>query len=516
MDHIGKVLELAALQHPARLALKTTDGLQRSYAELDERTSRLGNALINLGLVQGDRVAAWSSTCPQYLELYLAAAKAGLVLVPINSMFTEHEAQYQLEDSGAVVMFYSPEKHDQAPKLAHRAELRHSISFGNWHDLDSEYEQLLSTGTAAQLPALDENALYVLSYTSGTTGRPKGAMVTHRTMKNTMRVNAHSYRTPQGSTLLYHANMSFVATVLALLLGHIYVRGTIVMLTPVAGPESVVEAIAQEKANFTFIPSPWIEPMIALATARPENWHNVRSVVHSASKAPADQLERWRDAIGHRYLEGWGMTEGSGSLFTATSADDATLASDAKDFYASVGRPALDVVVRVVDEQGFDVPHDGESIGELVVSSPTLVVGYWNNDEATQKSFRDGWFFSGDLGAIDDAGYIYIAERRTDLIISGGMNIYPSELENCIGTLDGVTEVSVVGMPHERWGETPVAFIVTAQGATVTEEQVLQHCATYLARYKRPSEVRFIDELPRNASQKVLRRVLRESAQLTN
>jgi fatty-acyl-CoA synthase len=513
VDQIGRVLQLAALQQPERPALKTTDGLCRTYAQLDDRTSRLANALVGMGFRQGERVAAWSSTCPQYLELYLAVAKAGLVLVPVNAMFTEHEAAYQLEDSGAVAMFCSTEKDADARELGQRTKLRRVISFGDWHDSDSEYERLLRTGAATSLPDPDEDALYVLSYTSGTTGRPKGAMVTHRTMKNTMRVNAHSYRTPQGSVLLYHANMSFVATVLALLLGHIFVRGTIVMLTPVAGPESVIAAIGREKANFTFIPSPWIGPMTDLVARHPENWRHMRSVVHSASKAPAEQLKRWRDAIGHCYLEGWGMTEGSGSLFTVTSADDATTGSDAKDFYASVGRPALDVVVRVIDEDGNELPHDGESVGELVVSSPTLVVGYWNNAEATRKSFRDGWFYSGDLGAIDAGGYVYIAERRTDLIISGGMNIYPSELENCIGALDGVAEVSVVGLPHERWGETPVAFVVTAGGAIVTEEQILRHCATYLARYKHPSEVRFLDALPRNASQKVLRRVLRENVE---
>lgn len=514
MDQIGKVLQLAALQHPGRSALKTTDGLCRTYAELDERTSQLANALVAAGFEQGDRIASWSSTCPQYLELYLAAAKAGLVLVPVNAMFTEHEAAYQLEDSGAVAMFYSAEKRAEAIMLGERMGLQRVIGFGDWRDTASEYEVLLSAGSPEQLPHPDEDTLFVLSYTSGTTGRPKGAMVTHRSIKNTMRANAHSYRTPQGSVLLYHANMSFVATVLALLLGHIFVRGTIVMLTSVAGPESVIDAIGSENANFTFIPSPWIEPMIDLVKKHPESWQQMRSAVHSASKAPAEQLERWRDAVGPCYLEGWGMTEGSGSLFTATDADDAINGSRAKNLYASVGRPALDVVVRVVDEKGTELPHDGETIGELLVYSPTLAVGYWNNKEATDRSFKDGWFHTGDLGAIDDGGYIYIAERRTDLIISGGMNIYPSELENCISMLEDVAEVSVVGVSHARWGETPVAFVVAVENSSLTEHQILNHCDTYLARFKRPSEVQFLDALPRNASQKVLRRVLRERVQL--
>lgn len=515
MDQIGKVLQLAALQHPGRYALKTTDGLCRTYAELDDRTSQLANALVDAGFQKGDRIAAWSSTCPQYLELYFAVAKAGLVLVPVNSLFTKHEAIYQLEDSGAIAVFYSADKREDALKVGGGLGLQRLVNFGDWHDRASEYERLLSKGSPKCLPQPDEDALFVLSYTSGTTGHPKGAMVTHRSMKNTMRTLAHSYRTPQGSIVLYHANMSFVATVLALLLGHIFVRGTIVMLTPVTGPESVMEAIRREKANFTFIPSPWIEPMIELVNKNPEGWQQMRSVVHSASKAPAEQMKRWGEAVGHRFLEGWGMTEGSGSLFTVTDADDVAVGSQARDFYASVGRAALDVAVRVVDEDDNDVPHDGKTIGELVVCTPALAVGYWNNEEATRKSFKNGWFYTGDLGAIDDAGYIYIAERRTDLIISGGMNIYPSELEHCIAVLGDVAEISVVGVPHERWGETPVAFIVAREGSSLTKEQVLEHCEEHLARYKRPSEVRFLDALPRNASQKVLRRVLRDAVQLT-
>lgn len=510
MDQIGRIVVNAALQHPDRVALKTRDGLSRTYAEFDERTTRLANALLDLGLQPGDRVAAWLGTCPQYLELYLAIAKAGLVLVPVNVLFTEHEAAFQVEDSGATALFHAQDKSEAAGSLAERFGIGLLFPIGHWSEPDSAFERLVASGGAELPPEPDENALYILSYTSGTTGRPKGAMVTHRSLKNTARNHAHSYRTPQGSVCIYHANMSFVATVLGLLIGHLFVRGTIVMVTPVDGPEAVMDAIGEEQGTFTFIPSPWIQPMTELAARHPEKWEQVRSFVHSASKAQPAQLRRWADVVGHRFLEGWGMTEGSGSLFTVTDVDDVVKGSRAKDFFASTGRPCIDVVVRVVDEDGNELPHDGESIGELVVSSPALVVGYWNNEEATAKSFRDGWFRTGDLGAIDEDGYVYVTERRVDLIVSGGMNIYPSEVEYCIAEMEQVAEVAVVGVPHERWGETPAAFVVPVAGAQLTEQDVIDHCATYLARYKRPSHIRFLDALPRNASQKVLRRVLRE------
>ncbi|GAA1541991.1 acyl-CoA synthetase (AMP-forming)/AMP-acid ligase II [Microbacterium ginsengiterrae] len=510
MDQIGRVLVAGAQQHPERVLLKTTDGLTRTYAEFDERTTRLANSLLGAGFSPGDRIAAWSGTRPQYLELYFAVAKAGLVLVPVNSLFTEHEASFQLGDSGAVALFYEADKADKARSLADEHGLRLLPEFGDWHAADSEYETFLAGGSVVLPPEPDENALFVISYTSGTTGRPKGAMVTHRSLKNTARNHAHSYRTPLGSVCLYYSNMSFVATVLGLLISHVFVRGTIVMMIDVDGPESVMEAIGREKITFTFVPTPWIPAMTELARQHPDKWQQVRTFVHSTSKAPPAQMRRWAEVVGHRYLEGWGMTEGSGSLFTVTDVDSVLKGADADDFYASAGRAAIDCGVRIVDENGEDLPHDGVSVGELVVYSPALVVGYWNRDEITAQSFRDGWFYSGDLGAMDAQGFVYVTERRNDLIVSGGMNVYPSEVEACIAEMPEVSEVAVVGGPHERWGQTPVAFIVRNTDAVLDEQAIVSHCTQYLARYKRPTSVRFVEDLPRNASQKVLRHVLRK------
>ena len=510
MDQIGPLLTNAAAQHPTRTALKTRDGFHVTYAQLDERTTRLANALLDAGFAPGERIAAWLGTCPQYFELYFAVAKAGLVLVPVNSLFTQHEASYQVEDSGAVAMFHPEDRTVEAEKLSAEHGLRRLFALGDWNDADSDYERFLASGGTDLPPLPDEEALLVLSYTSGTTGRPKGAMVTHRSLKNTTRNHAHSYRTPQGSVLVYYANMSFVATVLGLMMSHVFVRGTIVMATDVTSPEQALDVIGEEGGTFTFVASPWLPGMTDYARQHPQKWQQMRSFVHSASKAPAAQLQRWADVVGHRFLEGWGMSEGSGSLFTVTDVDDVVKGSRAQDLFASTGRACIDVVVKVVDADGTTLPTDGETIGELVVRSPALVAGYWNNEEATRKSFRDGWFFTGDLGTIDEEGYVYVTERRTDLIVSGGMNVYPSEIEYCIAELDDVAEVAVVGTPHERWGESPVAFVVPREGSGLTAEAVVEHCGTYLARFKRPSEVHFLSELPRNASQKVLRRVLRE------
>lgn len=509
MDLIGRIVQDAALRAPDHPALKTHDGLMLTYSELDRRSTRLANAILGLGLRPGDRVAAWLDTCPQYVELYFAVAKAGLVLVPVNSMFTMHEAEHPLVDSGAKVLFHMLGVESEVAELGARTPVGTLIPVSHWADRDSAYETLLASGADASPPEPNENDLYVIAYTSGTTGKPKGAMVTHRTLKNTLRQHAHSYRTPQFSVCIYHSSMSFVATVLGIILGHMFVTGTVYMTGKVT-PEELLDAIERERGNFTFVPSPWITPMTELCRAHPEKWETMRTFVHTASKANPDEMRAWADVIGWRFLEGFGMTEASGGLATVTDIDDVLRGNSADDFFGSVGRPVIDTLIRVVDERGNDLPHDGTSVGELLIKAPNLVVGYWNRTEATESAFRDGWYHSGDLGSIDAAGYVYVTERRSDLIISGGINVYPSEIEEVLSRLKGVSEVAVVGVPHERWGATPVAYVVRESGCELTEEDLYAHCAKYSARYKRPSRIEFIDELPRSASNKVLRRVLRD------
>jgi fatty-acyl-CoA synthase len=199
------------------------------------------------------------------------------------------------------------------------------------------------------------------------------------------------------------------------------------------------------------------------------------------------------------------MTENSGGLLTATTAADN--AGPRPGVFESVGTAAPDAVIRLVDDEGQVVPCDGESVGQLVAHSSSLARGYWGNPIASQQAFRDGWYFTGDLGRVDPDGYVYILDRRTDLIISGGMNIYPSELERVILTLPGVRECAVVGAPHDRWGQTPIAFVVASEG--ITSGDVMQHCAHQLADYKKPAEIRVVATLPHNTAGKVLKHELR-------
>jgi acyl-CoA synthetase (AMP-forming)/AMP-acid ligase II len=241
---------------------------------------------------------------------------------------------------------------------------------------------------------------------------------------------------------------------------------------------------------------------------RPAALEALMSVFHSASKVSAERVARFVEVVGDRYVEGWGMTEFSGGICTATTALDSAGLGDAADVFDSVGRPTVDSEIDVWDAGGNPLPHDGRTEGELVVRAANLMAGYWQRPEVNEKVLAGGWFRSGDIGRIDPAGYVYVTERRTDMISSGGMNVYPREVEDTILQLAGIRECAVVGVPHERWGQTVVAVIV-ADGA-MTEERVLAHCRERLAGSKKPTRVVFTGSLPRTVSDKVRRGQIRD------
>jgi acyl-CoA synthetase (AMP-forming)/AMP-acid ligase II len=304
--------------------------------------------------------------------------------------------------------------------------------------------------------------------------------------------------------------MSFVATVPAFIMSHVYVGGSIVFLGR-WDADSLLHAIERECATYTYVPSPRLVEFADAAERSPERWRSLESILHSASKARPDQLRRLHEVVGDLLVEGWGMAENSGGLVTATTAADFRGESEATgDIFASVGRPVVDTAVEVVGDDDRPLPHDGSAPGELIVRSSALFSGYWRNEEATRSALRGGWYHSGDLGSIDPAGYVYVSDRRTDLIVSGGMNVYPSEVETVIAELPGVAECAVVGAPDERWGQTVVAVVAPATGAHVDTQSVIDHCRERIASYKKPTRVVFVDALPRNTANKVLRRQLSE------
>jgi acyl-CoA synthetase (AMP-forming)/AMP-acid ligase II len=510
---VGTLVQLGAARSPGRVAVMTPRGDTRTYAELDARTDRLANALLANGLGPGDRVAAWMEDCIEYVELYLAAAKAGLVVVPINARLLAAEAAYPLADSGARALFWTSGLDGCVAELEGLSPELLRVSLTPSEDTPSLiFEELLAKGRTGAPAPPSPDATYIIGYTSGTTGRPKGAILTHASVLALARLNALSYRLPLFSVAALTGSMSFVATVPSHIISHLYVGGTLIVMGR-WDVESLLATIETQRATFTYIPSPTIQEFTELAAGQRARWSSLESILHSGSRASPEKLRGLCEVIGGRFVEGLGMTENSGGLITATTREDIVGTSEAHDVFASVGRAVAESAIEVIGADGAPVAHDGSSIGELAMRSPALMTGYWNLPEETARALRDGWYMSGDLASIDAAGYLYIAERRTDLIVSGGMNVYPSEVEEHIATLGGVSECAVVGLPHERWGQTVVAAVVRDGSRTIAAADVIEHCRASLASYKKPTSVVFVDELPRTTSLKVKRTAVREMLQ---
>ena len=458
---------------------------------------------------RGDRVAIWLGNCLEYMETYLACAKAGLVVVQINIRHKSAEARFQLEDSGARLLVFC----DAVAPYVDDLDLDLVLVATGQERVGSTlgFEALLWAGADALLPEPGDDDLLLIGYTSGTTGFPKGAELTHRSVKTLGQTNAIVNRYALASTQVFGLSLSFTAGIPAHVLTHLFVGGTTVLLAE-WDTERLLAAIEEHRATFTILPSPPIVEFCELATRHPSRLQSLVGLLHGSSKAPPEHLELIVNTIGPRLIEGWGMTENSGGLLTATTSAD--YAEPRPGVFESVGTAAPDAVIRLVDDSGNLLAHDGHSVGQLVGHSSSLARGYWGNPTATQSTFRDGWYFTGDLGRIDPDGYAYIVDRRTDLIISGGMNIYPSELERVILTLPGVSECAVVAAPHPRWGQTPIAFVVTSGG--VTSDDVMQQCRHQLADYKKPAEVRLVPSLPHNTAGKILKHELRAAVAPTD
>ena len=510
---VGDLVTIGARRHPHRVALRDRSGRERTYAELDERTTRLANSLLGVGLAPGDRVSAWMGDVFEHVEVYLAAAKAGLVVAPINARLAAPEAAHQIEDAGSRLLVWTSDLDSRVSQMDQLGVIDGLVRVCVGVSLAAaaeDYEVFLSKGSSMPPDSeVDPSGVLILGYTSGTTGRPKGAMLTHRGVVAIAAQNARSFRLAAYPEWILTGSMSFVSVMPSHVMSAFRIGGTVTIMGR-WDADDLVDAVRRNRGTFAYVPSPLLHDVTAAISRDPSTLDSVTSVLHSASRADPEHLAALHDVIGTRLVEGWGMTEHSGGLATATTESDYFVARRGARIFGSVGRSVVDAEVRVVDDRGDRLPHDGQSIGELIVKSPALMKGYWRRPDATAEVLRDGWYHTGDLGCITEEGYVSISERRTDLIVSGGANVYPSEVERCIGELSEVREVAVVGAPHPRWGQSVVAVVVLTHAGALSESAVIDHCRRQMAGFKKPSRVLFVDDLPRTTSLKVARGELRE------
>jgi fatty-acyl-CoA synthase len=480
------------------------DGGRRiAYRELNQRVNRLAAALQGLGLPPGERIGILSTNRMEFIEVIMAAAKLGLILVPLNWRLTPAELGFILNDSGTETLFFDPGLEELVAGIRGTTVLKRFIVFGEpAHEPDIAYEKWLGSqppDEPAVKTAPDLDTPHIIMYTAGTTGRPKGAVLTQgASFWNTLNLNQAMDFTSADRNLVV-LPMFHIGGIGLFTLPMLY-NGATVVIQRTFDPVRTLELLSAESISLFFG-----VPAIFLALVQNPRFSagafgSVRLVMSGGAPLPASLVRQYH-AAGVTLQQGFGMSEAAPSI--ATLPKDLALAKA-----GSIGRAVFHLEARIVDDAQQTLPVD--QVGELVLRGPNLLTGYWNRPEATREAFSDGWFHTGDLARMDVDGDLWIVDRKKDMFISGGENVYPAEVENLIYELPEVAEAAVIGIPDERWGEVGLAVIVPKTPGKLSAEAVLSHLDGRLARYKLPKKVAFADRPPRNAAGKVLKNILRE------
>ena len=495
---------------PLSRALSTAPGCcavvcqdnRRTYAELGARCRRLAGAMRKLGLAPQDRVGVIALNSDRYLELYLGLPAAGYVLVPVNSRLAPAEMRAILEDAEVSVVFADADY----PGAAGVKGVSQVLT------IPDDYEDLIASADEVPLgDGVTENDLAALFYTSGTTGAAKGAMHTHRSLVSSGLHFMATWPFDQQTRWLVASPMFHTGGILATL-ATVWAGGTHVIM-PRFDPELAVDLIEREAVTHTLLVPTMLAAAAGAQLARPRDVSSLRYLSHGASPISAETLRRTRQAFpGAELLHVYGTTETT-PITTLLPHEERIIDTP---LIRSCGQPAVGVEMRVVDGAMADLP--ARAVGQIAVRGPSVMAGYWRKEEATADVMRGDWYLTGDLGYRDEESYIFLVDRAKDMIVSGGENIYSTEVEDALNTHPGVEEVAVFGVPDPRWGESVYAVVFSPRN--VTSDELIAHCHERIAGFKVPRCIELRTEpLPKSAAGKILKRELREphwAGQLTN
>jgi len=498
--NIGEFMTRRALLSPRREGLVCED-VRRSFRELNERANRFANAMMRLGVRCGDRVALLALNEPEYYDMLFGLGKIAAILVPVSYRLAGPEIEYILTDSGARVLVFGKEYTETVDSIRSQIPAKDFVAISDdAPEWATPYEALISASSdhEPQIRGGDDDTLTIL-YTSGTTGRPKGAELTH------------SY--------FYWSSVNLTATLgvqigdrplVALPLFHIGAlagppwfvhQGAKTILLRRLDPKRFLELLGEEKVSgFGSVPA-LLDLLKLVPDFEQYEWSSVKVILVYAAPVPVTLIREY-EAAGIEVRQLYGLTEcNTGSVLAA---------EDAFSKAGSCGTPFFHTEVRVVDDNGRDLGP--EEKGEVLLRSPNTMKGYWNRPEETAETIKDGWLQTGDIGKMDEQGYLYIMDRKKDMIISGGENIYPAEIEDSLLSHPKVADAAVIGYQHEKWGEGVKAVIVVKTGEELTEEELIEWCQGRIGRFKIPKKVVFADAIPRTPTGKILKRILREQS----
>lgn len=506
---LGEMLTNGRAEFPDNIAIKTKNE-KWTYKELDDQTNILANGLKKLGIGKGDRVALLMPNSPYFVLGYFGIVKLGAVSVPVNIMFKGPEIVHLLKDSGAVALYtvskFIPLIQSITEDLP---DLKSIIVADSVSSSDIYVESRLVIASLAEMLKSEGEILRLnyevkgddivsFLYTSGTTGRPKGAMLTHRNLSyNAYQSKLSTEMTSADVSLcvlpMFHS-FAWTASVLLPLSA-----GASVVIMESFAPQLFLKTLLEEKITFITAVPTMFTMLLQVSGISLEHFTNVRLAYSGGSSLPGEVLKIFNDKYGLKIIEGYGLSECSPAC-TANPYNGICKAG-------SIGIPLQDIECKIIDEEGNQVPAN--TPGEFLFKGPNVMKGYFNMPEETAKVLKDGWLYTGDIGYRDEDGYLYIVERKKDIIIAGGLNVYPKEIEEVLYSHPKVAEAAVIGVPDELRGEIIKAFITLKEGEDGTSREFIKYCQERLANFKLPKVVEFVDSLPKSSTGKILKKVLR-------
>ena len=500
MYTLGDIPRKSAILFPNNTAT-VFEGARLNYRQLNERVNRLANGLLALGIDKGDRLTILAENTHKYLEVYFAASKIGISVTPLNFRLSDQELVHIVNDSESTCFFVADGYEDRARTIQDSApSIKYCITMDNPVDGCQAYEELLA-GAPPDEPCrdADEDAMAILMYTGGTTGAPKGVMMSHRGLMTGILSAALGFSFNQNDSTcfvlpLFH--ISFWPALAVLLTGGKVVINRRPNLT------GILELIQEERCtHVNAVPTlyGWLLPYVNTDTY---DLSSLRSISYAGSPFPPELLKQCIQKFGPKFQQVYAMTECVGG--TILFQQDHVLEGERSRLLASAGRASMSVDVRVFgnDDRSLSV---GE-VGEIVIRGKCVMMGYWNNPQLTDSTLRGGWYHTGDMGYIDEEGYLFLVDRKADMIVTGGENVYPKETEDVLYQHPAVAMAAVVSAPDEKWGERIQAVVVLKPDQQITEEELIVHCKERLAGYKCPKSVEFWSQIPTTPVGKIIRK----------
>ncbi|MBM3148644.1 MAG: long-chain-fatty-acid--CoA ligase [Chloroflexi bacterium] len=487
-----------------------------TYSMTNEQVNKLANALIQFGVKKGDRIAMLQVNCPEIVESYFATAKVGGIFVPLNFRAKTDELSYMLSNAEARILFVGKRYLDIA-----RAMMPNLPSVEKYVCLESKeadllfYDDLISSSPADEVfTDIGDEDITILMYTAGTTGRPKGVPLRHDAFVSYVLGNVEPASPDAEERNLLTVPLYHVAGIQAMLAA-IYGGRTLVMMRQFEVKEWL-DTVQQERATRAMLVPTMLKNIIDYQDFTKYDLSSLQVITYGAASMPFEVISKAIKVLPWvKFINAFGQTE-TASTITALGPEDHVIegteeekAKKLKRLSQSIGKPLPDVEVKIVDEQGKALPPF--EIGEIVAKGPRIMTGYWQDEQKTKQAFTpDGWLITSDRGWMDEEGYVFLAGRGDDMIIRGGENISPEEVEDALHSHPKIDEAAVIGVPDPEWGQQPRAIVVLKQGQAATAEEIMEYCREKLASFKRPRSVVFVDALPRNPMGKVLRKALRE------